>query len=454
MLAEPVQPSTKSSVQPSAASTKQKLSGLLANKNARIGIGAGAVLLIAILVYSLMGGKKPPTGAGKPGKKGTTKKTIVADDSPPKLKPAARTLGKIKQEWVVGSGAGEFKSLREAIENTKKFPNDHRRATQVIKVPGGRTFAERIVIDSSYPPGIQIEVQEGQESILAPGGAEPIVELKGNYDRFRLQGFRLDASGKESAIKLSGFLGAAQFKQLKIDGFTRSGIVVEGATAYGTEGEAIMLDGLTLSAANPQATGILFSKGADNPSHVEVRRCRFSAMQIGAAFETDASFVWVSESLFIKTPVGIKLDGTGRTWRDLEFSNNTFFENDRGILITNMPSSGSSGFGFYNNLFVGLKGPSVIVEQDYKDIAFAGMYNTIGSGVSNNWTDSATAPVPGEVNIFTASGGRRDVKDLQFVSRDPNSPDFLVPAPTSPHKAVGTINPKKFGNQIGALKPK
>jgi hypothetical protein len=63
----------------------------------------------------------------------------------------------------------------------------------------------------------------------------------------------------------------------------------------------------------------------------------------------------------------------------------------------------------------------------------------------------ATPPADA-VRVFEAAGGRAGVTDLQFVSTDPASPDFLVPVTGSP-----LANPPPsdaFGPYIGARAPK
>ena len=57
--------------------------------------------------------------------------------------------------------------------------------------------------------------------------------------------------------------------------------------------------------------------------------------------------------------------------------------------------------------------------------------------------------------LFEAFGGEVGRSDVAFLSTDPASPDFLAPAPTSPHRQRGTLlDSKKFGTQVGAVRPK
>src|SRR5262249_40923127 len=149
-----------------------------------------------------------------------------------------------------------------------------------------------------------------------------------------------------------------------------------------------------------------------------------------------------------------------RMWKDVVFGANTFYENDRGIVFTNMPGPQSNGLGFYNNLFFGSKTADAVVEKDLKVTDFLAMYRTTPSGSSYNWTTRKRAKPaepakPEEINyLFETIGGEFGRGNVQFSSIDPASPDFLAPAAGSPHRQKGTLDPKKYDTQIGAVRVK
>ncbi len=407
-----------------------------------LGGGGVAVLLLAIVGYSMSG-----SGKKKASKKTTKPHVAATDDAEDVEKPrvkerSARSDSKLRRELVVGP-TGPFKTIAEALADTKKHPNDHRRAMQVIKVAGGATFTERIVIDASYPPGIRIETAEGQEATLAPPGGEPIVEVTGKYERFQIAGFKLDAAGKDIAVKLVNWVSGARLERLTISGYGNSGIVAEGVQSYSSDDDKIRLDRITFRPGNPQSAGVVIRKGENDPAHIKVDRCRFiGLMAAGVKFESQALDIDMTGNIFALATNGVRLEGDNRVWTEIVFNNNSFFQNERGILFTHMPGAGSNGFGFYNNLFAQMKGPAVAVEKDFNEIEFFSMYSTKRSGAANNWIDGPAAPQPGEIKLFDAGGGRRDVKEIQFVSTDPANPDFLAPAPNGAQRSGGT--------QIGA----
>ena len=65
----------------------------------------------------------------------------------------------------------------------------------------------------------------------------------------------------------------------------------------------------------------------------------------------------------------------------------------------------------------------------------------------------ATPPADA-VRVFEAANGKAGVTDLQFVSTDPASPDFLVPVSGSPLANPPPPPSDAFGPFIGARAPK
>ncbi|MGE5191406.1 MAG: hypothetical protein ACM3U2_02820, partial [Deltaproteobacteria bacterium] len=133
--------------------------------------------------------------------------------------------------------------------------------------------------------------------------------------------------------------------------------------------------------------------------------------------------------------------------------------NDRAIVFTNMPGlQNTTDLGFYNNLFFGSKTADAVVEKDFKERDFLSMYRTSPGGAGYNWTTRPRLdPAKHEElpYLFETLGGGFDKKDVNFVSTDPASPDFLAPAPGSPQRQQGTLpglHLKNVGPQIGAVR--
>jgi hypothetical protein len=123
-----------------------------------------------------------------------------------------------------------------------------------------------------------------------------------------------------------------------------------------------------------------------------------------------------------------------------------------------MPGTQTGDLAFHNNLFVNSKTVDAIVEKNYKPADFFLMYRTLPGGSGYNWTTRPPSDPPsaGELaTLFETIGKNSGVTDLPFASTDPSSPDFLAPPPGSPQRQVGTLlDPKRYGQQIGAVRPR
>ncbi len=167
-----------------------------------------------------------------------------------KKKPAGELVAELRGVFTVGPG-GKYKTIGAALAELKKYKNNSsKKAVQIIKVAGGQTYADRIVIDESYPRGIQFEAEPGPPPVLAPPGTDPVILVRGRnagdmVDNFRLEGFQIDAANREVAVELSGWVKGAQLKRLMINGFSKAGVHFNGAQTYSDERERIVLEDVT-----------------------------------------------------------------------------------------------------------------------------------------------------------------------------------------------------------------
>lgn len=402
-----------------------------------------------------------------PSKAGPTERTAKESPTPPVV-PARR-------EWHVGP-LEEFKTLASALADAKRQTPKGRKSTLTIKVAAGQSLAERIEIDESFPRGIQIVADAGPAPILAPLGPDPVISItggKGTRDRLedlRIEGFRIDAVGKEVAVVLSGWTPGVQLRDLQLNGFQRAGVQIEGARTYGSADKHIVLESLTFSHAGPEAVGILLRESPagdaaqDNdagessplvPTHLRVVKCRLLA-PIAAGIKVVGSAIDLNifNSVFFGTRTGILFEGPQRDWRDVGIAFNTFYENESAIVFSEMPGPNSHGFGFYNNLFVGSRSIDAVVREKYDDKQFVSLYRVNPGGSGHNWTTRPRAdhPQPGElVYLFETRQGQFGAADLQFRSLDPESPELLAPVVGSPQSKAGTmLDSKMFGSQVGA----
>lgn len=429
-------------VAPPAAGSKTKL--IIA------GMSGAMFVLLALVGYLAF-------GRGDSGKESKKESKTSAENKKPKKEPAGPIPFSGRREIAVGPTA-QFKSIGAALEDTKKYASKSRNSAQIIRVAGGQTYAERIVIDDSFPRGIQIVVPEGEEATLAPAGPGAIVIVGGgekSVEDFKLEGFRIDASGKDVAVQFADWIPGAQLKRLQITGYAKSGVMFQGVQSY--HNKLIMVEDVKFGQCAPDAAAILLKKSKEDPSHIKIARCRFvGPMAAGVLLQSQAIDVEIAESIFHQLDTAVKFEGEARVWRDIVFASNTFFQNNRAIDFTNMPAAGSIGFGFYNNLFVAQKTGDVVVEKDLKMSDFPEMYTKRLAGAAYNWTDKpvSSASADALTIIFESWGGKSGVADLQFASTDPSNPEFLAPAATSSHRSVGSIDDKRFGRQIGAIRPR
>ncbi|HEY2251886.1 MAG TPA: protein kinase, partial [Planctomycetaceae bacterium] len=432
--------------------------------------GSGAALLVLMLgAYFLFfrgsSPKSPDTGtaakeskSGKGQEKGTNKK-----------KPSGELVAELRGVFTVGP-AGKYQTIGAALAELKKYKNNpnSKKAVQIIKVAGGQTYTDRIVVDDSYPRGIQFEAEPGPPPVLAPPGTDPVIVIRprsaaAKVENFHIQGFQIDAANREVAVELSGWVVGAELKHLKINEFSKAGVHFNGAQTFSNERERIVLEDVTFQKGGSTAAGVLLTRKEENSAYIRINQCRMiGPVECGIRLESNATGIEISESIFYETLTGIKFQGDERAWRDVLIASNTFYQNDRAIVFTSMPTGQTADLGFHNNLFFNSKTADVVVEKNYKPNDFFLMYRTSPGGFAFNWTTRPPADPPKAdeiATLFDSTTSRNTATDIQFLSTDPASPDFLAPAPGSPQSQRGTrLTPTKlgtkFGPQVGAVRPK
>jgi hypothetical protein len=408
-----------------------------------IGGSAGAVLLVIVAVVLSLPERSPDRkNGGRP------------PPPPPPPPPVA-----VRREISV-SPTGDFRTIAEALADTKKHVSKSRRAVQTIKVAGGRSYSERIVLDETFPRGVQLVVEGDQPAILSPPGSEPIITVSPkseSVENFRLEGFLLDAAGKEVAVRLSEWVPGAKLRRLQITGFSKVGILIDGVQTFGDERDIVLIDQVTFRGAAPDAVGVEFRRRTEDPRYVRMQKCRFlGPLAAGVLVDSNVIGLEVAESIFSQTATGVTFSGENRMWRDVVLAFNTFHVNDKALVFTHMPSPESADLGFYNNLFFGSKTADAVIEKNLNIAAFLQLYRTTPGGSSYNWTTRPRPdkPRPEEnLYLFETTGGRFDADSISFASTDPSSPEFLAPASTSPQRNVGSMLTDKRYNrqtQIGA----
>ncbi len=416
---------TNTAIKPSSASTIKQSTKFKANKqavekllqkvlqNKQTRLIAGGVVAFVFVVMTV---------------------AYFMQSSPPK-KTLTRKSQRIP-EFVVGTG-GKFKSISAALDALRESGGIKPR----IKVTGRKIYSEPLSF-KDLPAGTRIYADdEGGPTITGSPGAEPLLDIS-NAKGLVIEGFNLNAEGKDIGIRLSGKLPQVGISRCVLSGFAKQGIVLEGA--QGDTTNRVLLDNVTLRIAKPTGTGITVTKGASPTSFVTIDNCRlFGPMLEGVAIDTSCEDVKIMKTIFFKVDVGVRFRGDQLTLKDVGLANNTFFKLKQGIVLAAMPSKKSDKIVFLNNLFDQTEGADLVVEKGFVSTDFAGL----AGQSANNWTSK---PMLDPNLVIFGSGGQAAVK-YQFAGEDPNSLGFLAPSTTSPQRdgpAVGFAEP-----YIGAVGP-
>jgi eukaryotic-like serine/threonine-protein kinase len=426
------------------------------------GVAAGGAVALALL-FLLNWFTSTPTSAKGKGKKKSSKAVAAAegDDTPSNPAPSRGTAFKATRELKVGPGEA-FPNVAAALTEIRKEYAAHRQEfddsaqnRRLIRVLSGETLTEPLVFDKSLPSGIRVVADPSLGAKLVTSGSGPLVTVSGR-ERIVIDGLTLDATGKATAIQVSGDVSGLQLKNLTIAGFTKTGIAGEGATAEGGASKRILFENVTLRSGGPEAVGIALRKGEQSTSNLRISKSTLTGPFAAGISTTGAlTDVDVLETVIGDAKVAIRIEGESLRHQNLVFAYNSFHLGESGILFTNQPANDSSGLGFYNNLFLGQSGPAVLIAKGFNKDEFLRMYSKNGGGAVYNWTDTtpATPPVPGTLPLFDAQG-QTGVKDLPFVSTDPSSGNYLKPAPNSPLVSVGLPQVKDLVHaRVGAKAP-
>lgn len=401
------------------------------------GLVVGGLLAVALLGYGTMA----MLGGGEGGK--TDSQGGVSG-------------GGFSSEITVGPG-GDFASIKAALDVVReKFdPAKVDRDTQTIRVAGGKTYQERVVIDNSdlgFPDGVELVADGDGKVVLAPSGSEPIVDLT-EVAGFTIKGFHLRATGKSAAIRLSGYSASTRIADSTISGFTETGLLGSGLGSF-NESEPVRLDGIALSEASDGAVGLRFTAGVTPVANLRIDDCRLlGPLKTGIVFEGDTHSVTVRNTIFAETGTGLRFTGSGQGIRDLTVANNTFYKLGRGIEFAEMPVDvRSDNLAFYRNLFAELEGSELRILKGGDSQQFFGLLKGGKAGMAYNWSTRSfpQQPADGEINIFRQGG--KHSQEIRFASMNPQAADFLAPAAGSGHAEV-TGAPGADSPYVGAVAP-
>lgn len=394
-----------------------------------IAAAAGLVIVLVVVVVLMFarGGDAPPDVT--PGENSDVTSTDTIDDAPPR---GATLLG---DDIVVGSG-GDFPTIGAALEYLKKHAAEAGDEVQIVKVKGGQTYEEALTLDNSdltFPRRVKLVADGPEPVVLTASGPGPVVRLL-EVDHFEMDGFRIDAAGKESAVEFGGFLTGVVLRNLTIDGVTGVGLHGLGP-AGGLSNDRLRIENVTIRGAEADAVGVRFSSGEAPTGHIVLKSLLLvGPMSAGVLVEDSVGDIELRETVFSKVDTGIRFVGDGLRLRDILLRNNTFFQTNRGIVFEAMPDAGSDGLAFRRNLFVETGTADAVVEQGYAFDVFSKMLSTQGGAAIEHNLTTRSEPADKTLDLFSSLGQRG--ANLPFVATEPG-PGYLVPTAESDAVKVG-----------------
>jgi eukaryotic-like serine/threonine-protein kinase len=408
-----------------------------------LGGAAGVCALLIGAYFLLFSGDGPPTAAPTAAVPGTPTKpesegplSAEAVEPVPQINPGS--------DITVGPD-GYFATIGQAIAYVKgSFQPFSASDERTIRVAGGETYAEAIVIDNSpygaFPQGVRIICEDAQPAVLEPPGSDPIVNLN-SVERFLLQGFELAGGGRPVAMRVEGYATGTTFAQLTIRDVQSSAIE---AVEVGSVSVPVTFRDIVIHRSAPEASGIALQLGARG---LLFHRCRIAGdLATGVRLEGEAASVQIRECRFDNVRTPILFADAGQDLENISITNNTFRRFESAIRFAGLPLIGDRGVSFEKNLFAGPRGPEVVVEgaADAPLEALSPKAN-----VRFNWSERA-ADSDGGVDIF-ADNGRRGAEAIAFADADASDAgQFLKPRDAQLRTSARAAPNPKF---IGAVPP-
>ena len=409
-------------------------------------VAAVAVLILLLAGYLFWPSSKPSGGEGVAEDPGQSRQGTQPDGpgrgggQRPPVEPGA--------DITVGP-EGNFATINEAIAYVKNhFQPLSRTAQQIIRVTGGVTYPESIEIDNSsfsFPYGVSIVCTDAEPAVLAPEDSSPVVALV-NVEQFRLEGLHLAGPQRPAVMRLEGFLGGTVFKDLTIEGGTSTGIEAVGAS--GLDRRLLDFQDLLILGPASDAIGIAFVAPDQTTKNLRVQNCRFAGpMRAGVSIAGETDNVQLRLCRFDRVATPIRFLDAG-PFENVSVVNNTFRQFQQGIAFSVLPEVRRGGVGFHKNLFAGVEGPEVVVDDASAPVPPETILGQ--SGARFNWSEGAAASEVGSLNIFQQDG-KRGIDPLTFLSTDvQEAAQFLKPQSADLRRAAQSAPPPKF---IGAVAP-
>ena len=403
--------------------------------------GVGSAVLMAVAGWFLLSGpddRTPSDTASSGVASNPVASNPVATITDPKIEPGT--------DITVGP-KGHFDSITAAIEYvTENFRPLSSDDVRTIRVAGGHTYHERIVIDNSqfggFPQGVRLVCDDIEPAVLQPEGSDPIVDLR-TVERFVLKRFHLRGTGQPTLVRLEGYLVSTTLADLMIEGSDE--FALQGAGVSGFSGDdRFRLENLTILNTGSGGTALRFEPGQTPTKDMLLTGCRLiGEFDTGLAVSGGASHVEVERCIFDGSRTSVRLTDPPELIEDIALSNCTMRSFQQGISLQRRLTGDDGRLTFNRNLFLSGTGAEFAAQD-------APPPDVLQSSL--NWSDRAapTTPTAGEVDIFQ-EGGRRGAT-IPVVGTDASAREtYLQPSSAELREAGSqTSGPHAF---IGAVPP-
>lgn len=352
----------------------------------------------------------------------------------------------------VGSDGG-FASLQEVItafSTTENF--EAVRQLTEIRLHSDLLIDETLTLKNSgfgpWPERLKITAAEGK-SIVIRGSASPLIALQ-DVESLTLSNLTFDCSASDIGLQLSGFLSGTVIESVSFRSISSVGVQATGVS--GLLNRPLVFANCQFDGSSENASAARFESSTEsNIRQVEVRDCRFiGPLGKGIVLNSPQGATWdvqVVGNRFHQTRNGITFSGDDHDLQRILIANNTFYEFTRGVQFESGPDEAAAELTFIQNLFVNGQGPEVSIER-IDATAEALSQGTLPPQL--NWTTGAVQDSPRWLNVFR-NDGRTAVEDVDFISTDPESSDFLKPRSTE--SGILVTSPLGRRNYIGAVAP-
>ncbi|TWT58025.1 Serine/threonine-protein kinase PrkC [Thalassoglobus neptunius] len=406
--------------------------------------GGGFIVLVALwLMFSGDGAEPEPNSPPSPP-------VVEEDPAEESLEP----LSPIAGSTITVGPSGNFRSVRTALLYVlEQDPSKAR--FQKIELAAGQTFEEHLAIDNSglgqFPRGFEITGDESNRPVIT-GKNSSLLSLK-SVEGLTVSNLVFDAANCPSAISISGYSTGTTFRNVAIRNIGQRGIQCFGVS--GLAQQPVTCENCQFESDQQPVVAIQFTSESSieasfsSTRHVQIRQCRFlGQFDSGIQLNEDLEDLIVERCIFQNAQTAIRFAGSERAIMGALICNNTFYRCARAIVIESSQVDRISEMSFVQNLFV--ENPDGEVTTRSPNVSLADIGKN-GPPTRLNWSTGPSQTASEWLNIFE-DGGRLNVDDLEFVSTDRESDNFLKPSKPDLRSPVKT--PFRGAGFIGAVAPR